>query len=100
MLVLGQLKSTERVAHFLCEIDGLYRERHVAHTPLLLHMSRGEIGDYLGLTIETVSRSMGKLKHRGLIGLVGGDGVVVLDALKLRALGQVGTERFGSDAAF
>ncbi len=100
MLVLGQLKSTERVAHFLCEIDTLYRERHVSSTPLLLHMSRGEIGDYLGLTIETVSRSMGKLKKRGLIGLVGGDAVVVLDGAKLRALGQVGAERVSSHAAF
>ncbi len=88
MLVLGQLKSTERVAHFLCEIDALYRQRHIGGR-LVLHMSRGEIGDYLGLTIETVSRSMGKLKKRGLIGLVGADGVVVLEDAKLREVGKV-----------
>ena len=100
MLVLGQLRSTERVAHFLCEIDALYRQRHIAGTPLALHMSRGEIGDYLGLTIETVSRSMGKLKKRGLIGLVGSDGIVVLDSEKLRAIGKVGSDPASSDAAF
>lgn len=100
MLVLGQLRSTERVAHFLCEIDALYRQRHMGGTPLALHMSRGEIGDYLGLTIETVSRSMGKLKKRGLIGLVGGDGIVVLDGAKLRAAGKVGAEPASPDVAF
>jgi CRP/FNR family transcriptional regulator len=100
MLVLGQLRSTERVAHFLCEIDALYRQRHIGGTPLALHMSRGEIGDYLGLTIETVSRSMGKLKKRGLIGLVGGDGIVVLDSAKLRAMGKVGAAPSCADVAF
>ena len=101
MLVLGQLRSTERVAHFLCEIDALYCRRRIGGTPLTLHMSRGEIGDYLGLTIETVSRSMGKLRKRGLIGLVGGDGVVVLDGEKLRAMGKVGAEPPpGADTAF
>lgn len=100
MLVLGQLRSTERVAHFLCEIDALYRQRHIRGTTFALHMSRGEIGDYLGLTIETVSRSMGKLKKRGLIGLVGIDGIVVLDRAKLRAVGKVGADPARSDAAF
>jgi CRP/FNR family transcriptional regulator, anaerobic regulatory protein len=100
MLVLGQLKSTERVAHFLCEIDSLYRERHLSGSPLVLHMSRSEIGDYLGLTIETVSRSMGKLKNRGLIGLVGSDGVVVLDGTKLREMGKAGPRAGRPDAAF
>jgi CRP/FNR family transcriptional regulator len=100
MLVLGQLKSTERVAHFLCEIDMLYRQRHIGGTPLVLHMSRGEIGDYLGLTIETVSRSMGKLKKRGLIGLVGADGVVVLEDAKLREVGKVAADPVSSDVAF
>jgi CRP/FNR family transcriptional regulator len=99
MLVLGQLKSTERVAHFLCEIDALYRDRHIGGTPLVLHMSRGEIGDYLGLTIETVSRSMGKLKKRGLIGLVGSDGVVVLEGSKLREVGKVGEAPTSAAAA-
>ncbi len=99
MLVLGQLKSTERVAHFLCEIDALYRDRHIGGMPLVLHMSRGEIGDYLGLTIETVSRSMGKLKKRGLIGLIGSDGVVVLEGAKLREVGKVGATPVSAAAA-
>jgi CRP/FNR family transcriptional regulator len=89
MLVLGRLRSTERVAHFLAEISSLYRERHLSSQVLSLYMSRSEIADYLGLTIETVSRSIGKLKNRGVIGLVESDEVVILDHDRLRAIGKV-----------
>ena len=89
MLVLGRLKSTERVAHFLAEIDTLYRQRAVSLEPLSLKMSRTEIADYLGLTIETVSRAIGKLKDRDVIGLMGSDEVVVLDNNKLRQIAKL-----------
>ena len=89
-LVLGQLRSTERVAHFLAEISALYAERHVsAAQPLTLHMGRNEIADYLGLTIETVSRSIGKLKSRNIIALVESGEVVILDFRRLREAGKV-----------
>ena len=88
MLVLGQLRSTERVAHFLAEIEALYQQRHVSARPLSLKMSRTEIADYLGLTIETVSRAIGKLKNRNVIGLMGSDEVVVLDNDRLRQIGK------------
>jgi hypothetical protein len=51
-------------------------------------MSRTEIADYLGLTIETVSRAIGKLKNRSVIGLMGSDEVVVLDNVRLRQIGK------------
>lgn len=89
-LVLGQLRSTERVAHFLAEISALYAERHVSSAqPLALHMGRQEIADYLGLTIETVSRSIGKLKSRNIIALVETGEVVILDARRLREAGKL-----------
>ena len=99
MMVLGQLKSTERVAHFLAEIDTLYQQRHVSSSPLSLNMGRGAIADHLGLTIETVSRAFTKLKDRNIIGLMGKDKdeVVVLDSDRLRQIGKVG--RNGSRAA-
>ena len=53
-------------------------------------MSRAEIADYLGLTIETVSRAFGKLKARNVIGLMGSDEVIVLDIDRLRQIGKVG----------
>jgi CRP/FNR family transcriptional regulator len=89
MLVLGQLRSTERVAHFLATMDTLYRQRAVSSGPLSLKMNRTEIADYLGLTIETVSRAIGKLKNRDVIGLMGSDEVVVMDNNKLRQIAKV-----------
>jgi CRP/FNR family transcriptional regulator len=89
-LVLGQLRSTERVAHFLAEISALYTKRHVSSAqPLALHMGRNEIADYLGMTIETVSRSIGKLKSRNIIVLVESGEVVILDHERLRQAGKV-----------
>jgi hypothetical protein len=76
------------VAHFLAEIDTLYRQRVVSSGPLSLRMSRTDIADYLGLTIETVSRAIGKLKNRDVIGLLGSDKVVVLDNDKLRQIAK------------
>ena len=99
MVVLGQLKSTERVAHFLAEIDRLYRERQIARQPLSLNMSRGEIADYLGLTVETVSRAIGKLKRRNVIGLVDSGEIVVLDEPKLREIGKVRSDRWPDGSA-
>jgi len=89
MVVLGQLKSTERVAHFLVEIDTLYRARHVTRTSLSLLMTRSQIADYLGLTIETVSRAFGKLRKRGVIELAGNDEVIILDRARLLEIGKV-----------
>jgi CRP/FNR family transcriptional regulator, anaerobic regulatory protein len=88
MLVLGQLKSTERVAHFLAEINTLYRKGILSPEPLSLFMSRSEIAAYLGLRIETVSRAIGKLKKRRVIRLVESYGILVLDHNSLRAIGK------------
>jgi CRP/FNR family transcriptional regulator len=93
MAVLGRLRSTARVAHFLVEIDELYRQGHVGQNhvprmPMALLMSRTEIGNYLGLTIETVSRAFGKLRDRGLIRVIDGEQVAIVDGAKLRELGR------------
>lgn len=89
MLVLGQMKSVERVAHFLVEIDALYRNRGVHSESLSLLMSRAEIADYLGLTIETVSRALGKLKKKGVIAVGRRDQVMILDRVQLQNIGKV-----------
>jgi CRP/FNR family transcriptional regulator len=88
MLVIGKLRSTERLANFLCEISALYRRRLVPVKPLALHIKRGEIADYLGLTIETVSRSFAKLKSRNVIALIESDSVVILDHERLMEIGK------------
>ena len=77
------------MAHFLVEIHELYAARHIGTTPLTLHLTRQEIADYLGLTLETVSRSFSKLRDMHVIALVGSDAVAILDEGRLAALAKM-----------
>jgi CRP/FNR family transcriptional regulator, nitrogen fixation regulation protein len=63
MLLLGRKTSLERVAAFLLEMD----ERLKGTGMLALPMSRRDIADYLGLTLETVSRALSDLRGRGIL---------------------------------
>ena len=65
MLLLGRMTATERVANFLLEMS----ERRETHRMLELPMSRIDIADYLGLTIETVCRTLSAFKRAGVIGI-------------------------------
>jgi len=98
MLVMGKLWAIERVANFLCEISALYGARRVSVAPLTLYIKRGEIADYLGLTLETVSRSFSKLKKRKVIEFIGSEAVTILDAKRLAGISKFKTdaERGGS----
>ena len=62
-LLLGRMMASERVASFLIEVA----ERRDSHHTLDLPMTRGDIADYLGLTIETVCRELSALKRDGVI---------------------------------
>lgn len=64
---LGILTAVQRVADFLCGWQKAQRERAPQDDPIVLCMTRAEIGNYLGLTIETVSRAFSQLEHLGLI---------------------------------
>jgi CRP/FNR family nitrogen fixation transcriptional regulator len=65
MLRLGRMTASERVASFLLELA----ERRAAARVIEIPMSRGDIADYLGLTIETVCRALSALKHSGAIAM-------------------------------
>ncbi len=66
MLLLGRKSASERLAWFLMDMA----ERIPAQNIVELPMSRQDIADYLGLTIETVSRTMTQLAGSGLIDLL------------------------------
>lgn len=65
LLVLGRQTAIERVAAFLIDMA----DRQGGLEQVEIPMSRVDIGDYLGLTIETVSRVFSKLKDKGIITL-------------------------------
>jgi len=84
MLLLGRKTSLERVAAFLLEMDG----RLTATGIMALPMGRRDIADYLGLTLETVSRALSVLQGKGLLDFLGQTQrqIVLLDRPQLAAL--------------
>ncbi|MCI4664657.1 MAG: helix-turn-helix domain-containing protein [Neomegalonema sp.] len=93
MLLLGRKTAKERVASFLLTL--LRRSAPAAFTGqariATIPLSRDDISDYLGLTIETVSRRMTELKKEGLIELVDARTFRVLD---LQALEDAAQENY------
>lgn len=84
LLVLGRQSAMERVAAFLVEMA----ERQGGLRQVDLPMSRLDIGEYLGLTIETVSRVFTRLKEKGVIRLIGLRSVEILSRNALQAMGD------------
>lgn len=85
MVLLGRRSAEEKVATFLLGWrDRLIQLRGVS-TTVPLPMSRQDIADYLGLTIETVSRTFTKLERAGVIAIVPG-GICLLDSARAEAL--------------
>ena len=78
-VLLGRKTAVERIATFLLDLRDRSGARHLRTHPLALPMTRGEIADYTGLTIETVSRTLRRLKAEEVIELVGTGAVRVLD---------------------
>lgn len=84
LLVLGRQNAIERVAAFLLDMA----ERQGGLRQVELAMSRNDIGDYLGLTIETVSRVFTRLKEKGVIRLLSLRSIEILKRDALLAMGE------------
>ena len=82
MLLLGRKNAMERVATFLLEMD---RRLSVADM-MALPMCRRDIGDYLGLTLETVSRALSELHAKGVLGFSGVRQIVLRNRQYLRSM--------------
>ena len=67
MLLLGSMRAEERLAAFLLNLVQRLQARGFSKTELVLRMTREEIGSYLGMKLETVSRTFSKFSDDGII---------------------------------
>jgi CRP/FNR family transcriptional regulator len=85
MLLLGSMRAEERLAAFLVTLTQRLKARGFSEHSLILRMTREEIGSYLGLKLETVSRTFSKFQDDGLLE-VKQRHIRVLDATALQNL--------------
>ncbi|MEM1378375.1 MAG: Crp/Fnr family transcriptional regulator [Pseudomonadota bacterium] len=87
MFLLGRKTAGEKIATFIEMV--VRRQQYQRHdggrVDLVLPLSRGDIANYLGLTLETVSRQIGKLKSDGILEFVDKRRFRVLDIQRLQA---------------
>jgi CRP/FNR family transcriptional regulator len=67
MLLLGSMRAEERLAAFLLNLVQRLHSRGFSQSELILRMTREEIGSYLGLKLETVSRTFSKFVEDGIV---------------------------------
>ena len=67
MMLLGVMRAEERIAAFLLNLSQRLSARGYSPLEFHLRMTREEIGSYLGLKLETVSRAFSKFHKDGLI---------------------------------
>jgi CRP/FNR family transcriptional regulator len=84
MMLLGTMTAEQRVAAFLLNLSTRLKARGYSSAEFVLRMTREEIGSYLGLKLETVSRMFSKLQKAGVVDARGKD---------IRILDQAGLER-------
>jgi CRP/FNR family transcriptional regulator len=91
MLLLGNMRAEQRFAVFLINLSARYAARGYSATRFQLRMSREDIGNYLGLTIESISRLLSRFKKLGLV-QVDKREVELLEPARLKAM-AAGTEQ-------
>ena len=91
MLLLGNMRAEQRFAVFLTNLSARYAARGYSPTSFQLRMSREDIGNYLGLTIESISRLLSRFKKQGWL-KVDKREVTLLDPAMLKAM-AAGTEQ-------
>lgn len=85
ILLLGRKTAIERIASFLLFQAARPQPRGIEPPRIHLPMSRGDIADYLGMNVETVSRSLAKLRERHVIAVPNVHEIVIVDRSRLEA---------------
>jgi CRP/FNR family transcriptional regulator, anaerobic regulatory protein len=88
MAALGLLNADERVAAFLLDLSQRFSARGFSSRRFMLRMTRAEIGSFLGLTLETVSRVFSRFQKLGLLNVTRRD-IELLDMAALSHLAHV-----------
>jgi CRP/FNR family transcriptional regulator len=92
MLLLGSMRAEERLAAFLLNLSQRFEARGYSRSEFVLRMTRAEIGSFLGLKLETVSRCLSRFAQEHLID-VDQKHVRILDVQRLRAvMGSAGSQ--------
>ena len=90
MLLLGSMRAEERLAAFLLNLTQRLQSRGFSASELILRMTREEIGSYLGLKLETVSRTFSKFQDEGFL---------EVKQRQIRILDQEGLQRLVNGAS-
>lgn len=88
LMALARMTPLERLAGFLLDMAARRQRQGQADTNVVLPMTRTDIADYLGLTVETVSRSFTRLRQDGLIAAGDPHHIELLDTIGLQALAE------------
>ena len=89
MTVMGRLNAIEKIANFLLNISNQRKRIGWPSNPISLSMTRQDIADYLGLTIETVSREISKLKSSNIIKIISSKQLLINDFEKLSQISKL-----------
>ncbi|SFN47418.1 transcriptional regulator, Crp/Fnr family [Dokdonella immobilis] len=84
MLTLGTLNAEQRVTAFLLDLAARMASMGFSERRFLLRMTRADIGSFLAIKLETVTRALSRLQTRGMIS-VRGRSIDLLDAARMRA---------------
>lgn len=87
VFILGQKKAEERLCFLFLQL--LERLPSATADSIHLPMTRQDMADYLGLTVETVSRALAKLKNEGVIAIPSPQILTIVDVNKLSELGDI-----------
>ena len=91
LTLLGKNSAEERVGSLLLSISSRNHRRHLSATQFRLTMSRAEIGNYLGITVETVSRIFSRLQKQGVLEVKNKD-IEILDINQLQLVANPAAE--------
>lgn len=71
LMLLNHKNAEQRLATFLCALSERFKNRRLSCTEFRLTMTRSEIGNYIGLTVETISRLLNRFQKMELISVSG-----------------------------